>query len=72
MGAVATATFTVLAFAIVFQFLFRSLLNSLLAAIDNLSTITHMFLVRVALPANVAMFFASLFPLIAFDMFYME
>ena len=40
--------------------------------IENLGVITHMFLLELAIPANVELFFSQLFPLIAFDMLFMD
>jgi hypothetical protein len=49
------------------QMFFGAFLNQLLGMIDNLTIVTHFFLVSLAIPANISSFLSTLFPLITLD-----
>ena len=48
--------------------LLKVLLSQLLALVETLGIITHMFLIKLAIPANVQDFFTQIFPLVTLDM----
>lgn len=66
-SAAAQAGFALLGFSLVFQIFLSGLLNQLLGMIDNLTVITHLFLISISVPSNISQFLNTLFPLITLD-----
>jgi hypothetical protein len=50
-------------------FFFSAVLYQILAIVENIGIILHMFILSLEYPAHVQDFFSALFPLVTFDMF---
>ena len=55
--------------SLILNFFIKALANQALGFIQNISMITHMFILSLNYPVRVQNFFAGLFPMVTFDLF---
>lgn len=55
--------------SLILGFFFGAVLNQILAIVENIGIILHMFILSLEYPVHVQDFFAALFPLVTFDLF---
>ena len=67
--AVQDASLAAMGVSIVLGFFFSAVINQMLAIVENICIILHMFILTLEYPIHVMDFFGAMFPLITFDLF---